>query len=86
MTGHFEKGAWIEGITIGENADKTFIPLCVDFDPEFSCTKQVDRVARLLGIKALDHDQLNGEMIIKGSSGNWYRILDFFEYLIKRMK
>jgi len=82
MTGHFEKGKWVsEGLEI----DKTFIPLCVDFDKSLPCSEQVDRVARLLNLKALDRAQLNGEMIIKGASGNWYRILDFWEYLLKRM-
>ena len=83
MSGHFEKGAWKRGITV-EN--ERFIPLCVDFDSKFPCSDQVDRVAKLLNLKPLDADESIGEMIIKGSSGNWYRILDFFEYTLKRIR
>ena len=82
--GYFEKGAWIEEVET--TLDKTYIPLCVDFDGSFPCSIQVDRVAKLLNMEILYKDKLNGEMIIQGASGNWYRILDFFEYFLKRMK
>ena len=83
MTGHFEKGKWVtDGLTIDDSVN---IPLCVDFDAKFPCSLQIDRVAKLLNLKPLDNDERNGEFIIKGASGNWYRILDFFEYMIKRM-
>jgi hypothetical protein len=84
MSGHFEKGAWKEGI--GCTLDKRYIPLCVDFDTTFPCSIQVDRVANLLNLKSLSKDELNGEMIIKGASGKWYRILDFFEMFLKRIE
>lgn len=83
MSGHFEKGRWIDGMTV-ENPN--FIPLCIDLEKEIPSAVQVERVAKLLNLKDLSPDELNGEMIIKGASGKWYRILDFFEYLLKRMK
>ena len=83
MTGHFEKGRWIpDGLIIAPQE----IPLCITFDSIFPCSIQVDRVAKLLNLESLSPDELLGEMIIKGASGKWYRILDFWEYLLKRMK
>ena len=82
MIGHFEKGAWVfDGLT-----DPLNIPLCIDLVPEVPCAAQVERVAKMLNLHILTHDELNGEMIIKGQNGHWYRILDFFEYTLKRMK
>jgi len=82
MTGHFEKGIWKKEETLVFDAQK-FI-LCIDLAPEIPCAGQVDRVAGLLNLKDLSKDELNGEMIIKGANGKWYRILDFFEELLKR--
>jgi hypothetical protein len=82
--GHFEKGIWVEDGIITE--ETITIPLCVDFDSKYPCSEQIDRVAKLLNLPVLDHNQKNGEMIIKGASGNWYRILDFWVYLLKRME
>jgi len=83
MTGHFEKGRWIsDGLIIAPQE----IPLCITFDGNFPCSVQIDRVAQLLNLESLPPDELHGEMIIKGASGKWYRILDFWEYLLKRMK
>jgi len=85
MTGHFEKGKWIdEGLTLGPDA--TDIPLSITFAQEFSCIDQIERVAKLLNLERLSSEQMHGEMIIQGKGDHWYRILDFFEFLIKRMK
>ena len=83
MTGHFEKGKWIQtGISI---VDTTNIPLYIELALDTPCSEQVDRVANLLDLKPVAFDDMNGEMVIKGAVGNCYRILDFWEYLLKRV-
>jgi len=79
MIGHFENGVWHE-------ESPRFIPLCISLKSELPCAIQVERVAKLLKLKPLTGDMLNGEIIICGTKDHWYRVLDFIEKTLERVK
>ena len=83
MTGHFEKGAWIEDISTIQA--ETHIPLLITLESPYPGAYQVDRVAEMLNLHALTHEELNGELVIRGASGKSYRILDFLEFTLRRI-
>ena len=84
MTGHFEKGAWIEDISTIQTGPQ--IPLLITLEDPNQSAYQVDRVAEMLNLHALTHEELTGELVIRGASGKSYRILDFLEFTLRRMK
>jgi hypothetical protein len=81
MTGHFEKGKWIDDVI----ADPIAIPLLITLEEPNPGAYQVDRVAKLLNLHALTSDEMNGELVIRGASGKSYRILDFLEFTLRRI-
>jgi len=83
MTGHFEKGAWIEDISTIHTDPQ--IPLLITLEDPNQSAYQVDRVAEMLNLHALTHEELNGELVIRGASGKSYRILDFLEFTLRRI-
>jgi len=79
MTGRFEKGAWIEEPTLS-------IPVCITLESQLPCAKQVERVAKLLNLKPLMKGEMEGEIIIGGAEDHWYRLFDFIEKTLERMR
>jgi hypothetical protein len=84
MTGHFEKGTWIEDISTIQAGPQ--IPLLITLESPNQSAYQVDRVAEMLNLTALVGEEFNGEMVLRGASGKSYRILDFLEFTLRRMK
>jgi hypothetical protein len=84
MTGHFEKGKWIEDTSTIQAGPH--MPLLITLETPNPGAYQVDRVAEMLNLHALTSDELNGELVIRGASERSYRILDFLEFTLRRMK
>jgi len=78
-SGRFVKGEWIG------NAPIT-IPVCVSFDENLPCARQIERVAKLLDLTPLTQEEKAGQIIINGTDGHWYRLFDFIEMTLLRMK
>jgi len=71
MTGHFEKGKWIEeiGFTIQQPDN---LPL----------REQVQRVANILNLESNSYSPISLEAL----DGNWYSFFDIVEGMLKRVK
>jgi len=83
MTGHFEKGAWIEEGKIiihspPDESDKFGIAIQIP-----SCADEMDRLVALLGLKPCHGEQW---VAFLGNDGNWYSYIEIIREHLKRMK
>jgi hypothetical protein len=83
MSGHFEKGKWIEGndlilVLPPDESDHFGIAISIP-----SCADELDHLVALLNLKPCHGDQW---VAFLGNDGNWYSYIDIIREHLKRMK